>query len=482
MIEWMQKHKKYLVVTIWISTIAFIAAGMIGWGQYNFSISGDSVAKVGQIKISSQELAQEYNRFYEAYAQAFQDFNEEQAKAMGLENSALNFLINQALLRNFALDLGLRVEDSEVIDEITQNEAFQNNGHFDENLYKNTLKENHYRLSDFEENVRNALLLQKITALLPKTITPLELSAVSSGLKLQDKIEILILDAKNIKPKISPTELKEFWEKNKTKYQKPTEFQIQSIFIDSKSQPFTPEEIQEYYNQNKSLYLNDKGELESIQTARKKIQKDVQMQKAQAQALKEYLKLKKGEAQKVKNQTFSDTSHQYSPIIMQELQKAKINDTIKPQPYEDGYIVIKLAGKKDARPKDFEEAKSEALTQLQSLKKIQLLKIEAQNKLDTFKGKDIGFVYPNFKGKIEGLDEKEVAELMAHIFNSNKKSNFAIINKKAVLYKINQQNFKNKLQENDESFMVNATENLKTNYLDQTLIDYLRQKYAIKRY
>ncbi|WP_100954241.1 hypothetical protein [Helicobacter pylori] len=45
MIEWMQNHRKYLVVTIWISTIAFIAAGMIGWGQYSFSLDSDSAAK-----------------------------------------------------------------------------------------------------------------------------------------------------------------------------------------------------------------------------------------------------------------------------------------------------------------------------------------------------------------------------------------------------------------------------------------------------
>jgi hypothetical protein len=36
MIEWMQRHKKWLVITIWISTIAFIGAGFVGWGAYDF--------------------------------------------------------------------------------------------------------------------------------------------------------------------------------------------------------------------------------------------------------------------------------------------------------------------------------------------------------------------------------------------------------------------------------------------------------------
>ncbi len=32
MITWMQRHKKWLVITIWISTIAFVGAGFVGWG------------------------------------------------------------------------------------------------------------------------------------------------------------------------------------------------------------------------------------------------------------------------------------------------------------------------------------------------------------------------------------------------------------------------------------------------------------------
>ena len=50
MITWMQKHKKYLVITIWISTIAFVGAGFVGWGAYDFNKSrATSVAKVGDI-------------------------------------------------------------------------------------------------------------------------------------------------------------------------------------------------------------------------------------------------------------------------------------------------------------------------------------------------------------------------------------------------------------------------------------------------
>ncbi|PAF50534.1 peptidylprolyl isomerase [Helicobacter sp. 13S00477-4] len=480
MIEWMQKHKKYLVVTIWISTIAFIAAGMIGWGQYNFSITGDTVAKVGKIKITKDEFDQEYRRIYEAYAQAFNDFTQEQANALKLQDIAMNMVINQALLRNFALDLGLRVEDSEIINEIIHNDAFQNNGHFDENQYKTTLKENNYRPEDFENSLRNAILIQKITALLPDTITPLELSAVSSATALQDKIEILILDTKNIQPKMTESEIKSFWEKNKTSYQYPAQYKIKTIFVKSDVKSFTSKELQEQYNQNKSLYLNEEGGLKTFQEAKEQVKKDIQMQKAQSLALKEYIELKKNNVKDFKVQTLNENSNEYPKNIMEAIENIKENDTIKPIAYKDGYIVIKLLSKKPPQPKSFQEAKPEVLNEFKNQKKIQLLKIEAANKLLDFKGKNIGFVYPTFDGKIEGLNKKEISQLIAHIFTSNKKSDFALIGEKAILYKIIDQNFEHKVENQDKMAMI--TKNLKTNFLDQMLIDYLKKKYNIKRY
>ena len=53
MITWMQKHRKWLVITIWISTIAFVGAGFVGWGAYDFNLArSSSAAKVGGEKIA----------------------------------------------------------------------------------------------------------------------------------------------------------------------------------------------------------------------------------------------------------------------------------------------------------------------------------------------------------------------------------------------------------------------------------------------
>ena len=64
MITWMQRHKKYLIITIWISTIAFVGAGFVGWGQYTYGDKAGAVAKVGNVEITMGELQKSYSRLY----------------------------------------------------------------------------------------------------------------------------------------------------------------------------------------------------------------------------------------------------------------------------------------------------------------------------------------------------------------------------------------------------------------------------------
>ena len=146
MITWMQKHRKYLIVTVWISSIAFIAATMVGWGAYNFSSSASNVAEVGNIKISIDDFNRQYQSIYEQYNKKYQDtlgqpLDEELAKKMGLENEALQILINKALLENFALDSGIRISNEDIALELHSYDTFKEKGQFSRAKYEDFLKQ-----------------------------------------------------------------------------------------------------------------------------------------------------------------------------------------------------------------------------------------------------------------------------------------------------------------------------------------------------
>jgi peptidyl-prolyl cis-trans isomerase D len=113
MISWMQRHRKYLVITIWISTIAFIAAGSLGWGAYSGgSGKSDVIAKVGSVEITNSQFQSTYSRVYDYYNQLFNGgLTKEKAKSLKLQEISLEQLINNALLLNYAKDLGMSVSD-----------------------------------------------------------------------------------------------------------------------------------------------------------------------------------------------------------------------------------------------------------------------------------------------------------------------------------------------------------------------------------
>ena len=182
MISWMQKHRKWLVITIWISTIAFIGAGVVGWGQYNYGKKATSVAKVGDIEITNQELQQSYTQLYNYFSQMMQGkFDEQQAKQFGLQKQALNQLINQALMLNLAKSYNLQVSDEEILKVITTQKAFFTNGVFDKELYKTLLSRNNMTTKEYESGLKKELLISKTLNLFALTPTPLEEKSVQTG-------------------------------------------------------------------------------------------------------------------------------------------------------------------------------------------------------------------------------------------------------------------------------------------------------------
>ncbi|GHR87661.1 peptidylprolyl isomerase [Helicobacter pylori] len=485
MIEWMQNHRKYLVVTIWISTIVFIAAGMIGWGQYSFSLDSDSAAKVGQIKISQEELAQEYRRLKDAYAESipnFKELTEDQIKAMHLEKSALDSLINQALLRNLALDLGLGATKQEVAKEIRKTSVFQKDGVFDEELYKNILKQSHYRPKHFEESVERLLILQKISALFPKTTTPLEQSSLSLWAKLQDKLDILILNPNDVKISLNEEEMKKYYESHKKDFKKPTSFKTRSLYFDASLEKPDLKELEEYYHKNKVSYLDKEGKLQDFKSVQEQVKHDLSMQKANEKALRSYIALKKANAQNYTTQDFEENNSPYTAEITQKLAALKPLEILKPEPFKDGFIVVQLISQTKDELQNFDEAKSTLKTRLTQEKTLTALQTLAKEKLKDFKGKSVGYVSPNFGGTINELNQEESAKFINALFNRQEKKGFIAINNKMVLYQITEQNFNHSFSAEESQYMQRLVNNTKTDFFDKALIEELKKRYKIVKY
>lgn len=168
MITWMQRHRKYLVITIWVSVIAFVGAGFVGWGAYDFNTDrSSSVAKVGERKITVSEFQMAYGNYFSYYNMLFNgQLTQERAEQMGLDKIVLENLINEALLLNYAKDLGFVVLDSDIKEMLVNDENFHTNGAFDKDLYYRLLQNARVTPKAYEESLKKQVLLNKLNAIL----------------------------------------------------------------------------------------------------------------------------------------------------------------------------------------------------------------------------------------------------------------------------------------------------------------------------
>ncbi len=485
MISWMQKHRKYLVVTIWISTIAFIGAGFVGWGMYDYNLDrASSIAKVGEEKITVKEFQHAYSNLYNYYNQNLfkGTLTKEKAKEMKLEELTINKLITDALLINYAKDLGIGVLDSEVQERLKNIEAFQKDGVFNIDRYFQVLKSIGQQANDFERGLKKEILLDKLKRIISPKATEVEKEAFASAFFLQDKLEVQLLDETNSTIELDENETKTYWEKNKNRYLTKTNYVVNAIRVGVEDINVTDKEIEEFYKSEKFRYKDKKGKILPFEKAKERVEKDLKLKKAKKIALKKYLLLKKGKIEADEKITLIEGKDNFP---FEKLKNAKKGDILKPIKEKNGYLVIKLGIINLPEPMKYEEAKDLVKKDLIKEKKVELLKKKASLAVKNFKGKDIGFVGKTDYKKLEslGLTPEEAADFLNRVFSTNFSIGFYVFGEKAVLYKIVEQKLfdENKLKEN-EKLLVKNINGIKESIIENSLIRKLQQKYKIERF
>lgn len=477
MLEWMQRHKKWLIVTIWISVIALVSAGMVGWNPNSFSFSGDQVAKVGQIKITKQEFSNAYQRVFNEYNKVLGgNLDQNEAKRFGLEKIALQQLVQKAQLQSLAKDLGLRVQDSEVVDTITKNSNFQKNGQFDDSLYRQLLKDNHLSVKFFEESVRDSLLIGKLINIMPVSVSSLETLAVGSTLSLSDTVLYQVLEPSSIKTKITDSMLKSYWKEHQSQYISKGSIELAAVGVSIKAQHFNDSDLLKSYEEDKSLYLDDQGRLKDFSEAKSQVQHNFQSQEAQKKAIRIGNELR--DSKKIETSPLVITLDEEVPEeLTSQIGNIAENQVIKPFLYKNQYIVGRVIKKIPQHQKSYEEAKNQVLADLKNEISIRELKEKANKLLPLHTGKTIkisSIVNP----KINEINEKEKQIVVRSIFSSNQKSGIIMLDKGAFVYTITNQELPMSISSQAQGLV----QNIKSQVIDSALMDYLNHKYPPKYY
>lgn len=445
MITWMQRHKKWLIVTIWISTIAFVGAGFVGWGSYNYGKSDSAIATVNGNEVPQRDLQNEYSALYSQYAQMFgSSFNQEMAQQFRLEEAALQKTLQKHLLLNYARELGLSVTDKELASKIATMNSFYKDGKFDKDTYLSILKQNNRSVNEFESLLKQDILIEKIQKLYNVNLDNNELNNIASLLFSEDKLSVKVIDVKSLNINLSADEIKKHWDKTKDNYKTPNGFEISYTKV------------------------------ENIADKTKKQMKKI--------ALKEYLDLKKEE----KNFSVKTVVYNNDEFLPQsefeKISNAKNNEVLKPIYKDENYYVIKVQKKIKPKTKPFKEVQALVKDDLKAVKTNKLLEQKAQELLKNFKGKDIGYISRATQEPILDLTLEETNQFIKELFASSKNLNYITLGTKAVVYKITDSKLKNELSDEEKEIVVANVENIKSGAVLNNLIAALEKRYEIKSF
>ncbi len=488
MISWMQKHNKYLVWTIWIATIAFIGAGFVGWGSYQFGGKAGNIAKVGDIEIKQSRLNMVYSNLYNRYNEMLQgQLDEKKAKEIGLVQQAFATIETQARLLNYAKELGIVVSDEEVAHTLESIKGFQNKeGVFDRKAYDMYLKSQRLKAKSFEETLRDELTITKLLDLLHIPALPLELEAVSTAMGISDKIAYKVLSEADINITIDDAALKAFWEKRKETFKTPKRYTLEILWSPSDKTPVSDEEIKTFYDTNSFNYIDASGKQLTLTDAKDQVTRDLKLKKTKKTAQKAYIAFKKGKLDKSTIQRM--TLPLNDPILSSELwsmlQQKREGDTLKPKIVNDKYATVKIVAITQPQIMTFEEAKPLVTKAYSSQAKQDALVSLAESTLKTISESNAtisDYLSLSKFDNLETLNSQESLQFLQKLFTSSKEKGIISISNKVIVYSIIAQK-QQPLDEEEQKSVKSTVNTIKERLFDSNLIKALENRYPTEVY
>jgi peptidyl-prolyl cis-trans isomerase D len=302
MLDRMRRHKNWLKWSLFLVVVAFIALyfpDFIGTGATG-SLNAE-VARVGDERITAGTFQRVYQRQMQAYSQAYGgSVNPQLLKQLGMDQQILRQLIDERAAVAEARRLGLTVSDAEVARRILAIPAFQQNGVFaGEAVYAQVLAAQNPPLTkaEFEGNLREALLVDKLRTALTEWVTVSEAEIEAEFKRRNEKVkaELAVFSADAFRNQVTLTDddLAKYFEANKDTYRTGERRKIRYVLVDVESlrarAAVLPTEVEKYYRDNEQQWVTPE-QVRASHILLKTEGKDEAAVKARAEALLKQVK------------------------------------------------------------------------------------------------------------------------------------------------------------------------------------------------
>jgi peptidyl-prolyl cis-trans isomerase D len=160
-----------LVLKIIMGIIALTFVITMGW--WGIQMPGQNVViTVNKHEIEVQEYRRAYNQAIDYYRELYKDqFNAEMIEKMKVKDKVMENLVARELWLEKAGELGIRVSDEELRDNIMKMKVFHKDGMFNRTLYDRLLASNRLTTQGFEDAQRKELLMEKAKRLIKDSVS-----------------------------------------------------------------------------------------------------------------------------------------------------------------------------------------------------------------------------------------------------------------------------------------------------------------------
>ncbi len=266
----MRKNIKSLSIMLWLVVIAFIGSAIIGGaltGRSGPSERQGVIAWVNGKPISNTTFENRYRTTYGWYKQIYGDnLTRDMIENLQLPQNTLNQLTQEALLIQEAQKHNLYVSDEELIRSIQDMSQFQSNNQFNPEIYQNTLSRIRMSPEEFEEQVMEGLLVDKIEHLIKQTVRLSDQELLQDYIAQNEKIEVEGFLVKTEKfqeqAEFTEEEVQQYYEAHKETFMTPERVKIQYIHFDPQQLKdevtVSEDELSQYYEEHQSEFHKEK--------------------------------------------------------------------------------------------------------------------------------------------------------------------------------------------------------------------------------
>ncbi len=264
MLNVMRRNAQSWLIKLILGAIVIV---FVFWGVGSFTDNqANRVAEVNGEPISVDAYRTAYNNMVEQYRQRFGgQLTEEMLEMLNIRGQVVDQLVSQSVLLQEAERQKLRVTDAELSESIAMIPAFQRNGAFDTQLYRNLLSRLRLTPEAFELNQRQQLLVQKVSDLVVSSafVGPEEVRQRYDWEHVGVNLDYVLIDpAAYTDVTANAEEVAAYFEEQQAQYKTAPKVKARYVLFspeDYASQvTLDPEEIEAYFTANPDEFREEK--------------------------------------------------------------------------------------------------------------------------------------------------------------------------------------------------------------------------------